>query len=528
MQVPPTPFKILALAPFSSSQPTPWSKPPIRIDKTNIDQVMEGLDLSFYISLSKDLCPAGGLNISCNKLKDFHPDTLIQNNIFLRHLLEARELVEQANAKRLSEEEVKTRLEQWPELPPIEIKYQSKKPEKTKENAIDDILKLVSLPETEEAPIGTHGITAKIDAYIQQALVHIYSHESLKTLEAVWRGVKLLVDQGGINGEIRLEIVPVDFDTLDETLENLLADPETGLPSLLLVDLPMNNTPRCLEAFKKIAQFSDTLLTPAICWITHNFLQIESWEDLGKLSYLPHHMEGAAYAKWHHLKTIPQANWIAVTCNPVLARYPYGPDNMPRSVRFEEQKLLWTSPAWAIACLMGQSHDKTGWPTRFTQWQEIRLEGLPLVTSVRGKPCPTKARIGAERLQQIITAGFMPLIAGDKDSAFTPADISIADSSFAYQILVSRVSHFLLLCQENFKASLAPENLRETLKRAFSLFWQNSGHPVPRDLEISTTKPQAKDAIVVKITFKPSREVLPSKQKVELEFLWNNTANHDR
>ena len=80
MQVPPTPFKILALAPFSSSQPTPWSKPPIRIDKTNIDQVMEGLDLSFYISLSKDLCPAGGLNISCNKLKDFHPDTLIQNN----------------------------------------------------------------------------------------------------------------------------------------------------------------------------------------------------------------------------------------------------------------------------------------------------------------------------------------------------------------------------------------------------------------------------------------------------------------
>ncbi len=522
MKVPPMPFKILALAPFSSSQPTPWSKPPLRIDKTNIDQVIEGLGLSFYVSLPKDLCPAGGLHISFNKFKDFHPDTLIQNNAFLRHLLEAGKLVEEANAKRLSEEEVRKKLEQWPELPPIEIKYQSEKSVKPKESAIDDILKMVSLPEAKETPLGTYDITAKINAYIKQALVHIYSHESFKKLEAVWRGVKLLVDQGGINGEVRLEIVPVDFDTLNETLENLLSNPATGLPSLILVDLPMNNTPVCLEAFKKIAQLSDTLLTPAICWITHKFLQIESWEDLGKLSYLPHHMEGAAYAKWHHLKTTPQANWMAVTCNPVLARYPYGPDNMPRTVRFEEQKLLWTSPVWAIACLMGQSHDKTGWPTRFTQWKEIRLEDLPLVTNVTGKLCPTKAQISEERLQQFITAGIMPLIAGNNDTAFTPAEISIADSSFAYQVLVSRVSHFLILCQENSKTSLAPEELRETLKKAFSLFWQNSGYPVPLDLEISTTKSQAKEMIFVKITFKPSWEVLPSKQKVELEFLWNN------
>ncbi len=528
MQIPSTPFKILALAPFTTSQSKPWSKPPIRINKTNIDQVMEDLDISFYVSLAKDLCPAGGLNISCNKLKDFHPDTLIKNNAFLRHLLEVRRLVEQANAKRLSEQEVKRKLEQWPELPPIEIKYQSEKPAKTKKNTIDDILKMVSLPETEEAPLETHGNTAQIDACIQQALAHIYSHKSFKKLEAVWRGVKLLVDQGGINGEIRLEIVPVDFNTLDETLENILADPATGLPSLILVDLPINNTPVCLEAFKSIAQFSDTLLAPAICWITHKFLQIESWEDLGKLSYLPHHMEGAAYAKWHHVKKIHQANWIAVTCNPVLARYSYGPDNMPRSVSFEEPNLLWTSPVWAIACLIGQSHDKTGWPTRFTQWEKIRLEDLPLATTVTGKPCPTKARISEERLQQFITAGIMPLMAGNKDSAFTPAETNIADSSFAYQILVSRVSHFFLMCQENFKTSLAPEKLRETLKNAFSLFWQNSGYPVPQDLEISTTKSQEKDTIVVRITFKPPQEILSSKQKVDLEFLWNFTANHDR
>ncbi len=49
MQIPSMPFKILALAPFRSNNDTAWSEDPIQIDKTNLDQVINELRLSFYV-----------------------------------------------------------------------------------------------------------------------------------------------------------------------------------------------------------------------------------------------------------------------------------------------------------------------------------------------------------------------------------------------------------------------------------------------------------------------------------------------
>jgi predicted component of type VI protein secretion system len=85
MQTPSLPFKILALAPFKSIDENAWSEDPIRIDKTNLNQVINDLMPSFYVSIPKDLCPeVGGLDIRCHMFKDFHPDSLIQNNVFLK------------------------------------------------------------------------------------------------------------------------------------------------------------------------------------------------------------------------------------------------------------------------------------------------------------------------------------------------------------------------------------------------------------------------------------------------------------
>ena len=63
MQIPPMPFKILAIAPFTHQQEAYWSEDPIQVDKTNLDQVMGELGLSFYVPIPIDLCPAGGLGV---------------------------------------------------------------------------------------------------------------------------------------------------------------------------------------------------------------------------------------------------------------------------------------------------------------------------------------------------------------------------------------------------------------------------------------------------------------------------------
>ena len=522
MQISNMPFKILALAPFRPINDAAWPEDPIQIDKTNLDQVIDDLGLSFYVPIPKDLCPAGDLDIRCKRLKDFHPDSLIQSNAFLKNLLDAKRFIQEARAKGLSSREIGTRLKEWPDLPPIQIKAEPQKPKKSSARAVNDILKIVALPGESLSPSSdTHTLTDQIDTILQQILSYIFFHEDFKNLEAVWRGLKLLMQQGAIDGEIRLGIVPVSFETLDETLNSLTTGLIQDLPSLVIVDLPFDNSPRSLEFLEKIARFSETLLVPTISWITHKFLYLDTWQDLGKLPYLPHYLEGPAFAKWRRLRETSSANWLAVTCNRFLARYRYGRNNKPRLVPFEEHRCLWASPVWAIGCLLGQSVVRYGWPTRFTEWQHIRLVDLALNTGDTTISLPTEAAFAEDRIHQFIRGGIMPLIAQQgQDVAFTPAESTLAGGSLSYQAFVSRITQFLLWCRDNFKKDLEPLELQKVLNRAFSLFWEKNGHSGPENLEILASQPGPDNRITLRIALKPSRKILPTGEKIEMEFVW--------
>ena len=55
---------------------------------------------------------------------------------------------------------------------------------------------------------------------------------------------------------------------------------------------------------------------------------------------------------------------------------------------------------------------------------------------------------------------------------------------------------------------------------AFPLLWERSGHRAPKSLEISVTQAGPEEALMVKVSFQPSREVLFAGEKIELEFRW--------
>jgi predicted component of type VI protein secretion system len=70
-----------------------------------LDSATDEFGISFYLSISADLCPAGALDIKFLKLKDFHPDALVQNNSFLCHLLDAKNYLTDTETKNLSAQE---------------------------------------------------------------------------------------------------------------------------------------------------------------------------------------------------------------------------------------------------------------------------------------------------------------------------------------------------------------------------------------------------------------------------------------
>ena len=523
MKAPHIPFKILALAPFLGPGCPVWEKAPLRVDPSEPDQVIEDLGPTCDVSVPGDLCPDERIELKFSRLKDFHPDSLVQNNPALRNLWEAKSWVHEAGKKNLSPQEINGRLEGWPNLPPIRVETVTRKPRRSSRNSLDKILDIVTLPD-EQSSVSKEGqdATRQIETILRQILGLIFLDETFRTLEASWRGLDLLLRQAGLrDSDLRIEIAPASHDSLDEALSALSAEVIDALPSLILVDLGFDNSPRSLEILERIGQFSETLLVPAITWIGPNFFNIDGWQDIERLAFLPHYLEEAAYARWQSLKKGSSARWMAVTCNHFLSRYPYGKENPPRRIPFEEQNPLWISPVWALGSLIGRSFVDSGWPTRFTDWQHIRLEDLPLNTRDPAKPLPTKANFDRDRIDQLIRSGIIPLAAAQgKDIAFTPDGTTVNGISLGYQLLISRITQLVLWCRDHFEKGLKGTDLEASLRQAFRLFWEKSGHSGPESLDISAGQPDQDGRIPVRILLEPSRQILPSRQQVELDFLW--------
>ena len=108
----------------------------------------------------------------------------------------------------------------------------------------------------------------------------------------------------------------------------------------------------------------------------------------------------------------------------------------------------------------------------------------------------------------------------NKDIAFVPAEVTVAGSSLSYQLFLSRITQFLFWCKDTIGKDLDAVDIEKTLEKAFSLLWERTGHLSPRNLEISVTRPKFEKAAMVRIVIEPSREILPSGEKIELELNW--------
>ncbi len=524
MRIPDMPFKILVLAPFAMNLGQPWKAPPLGVDLHDMDAVMDALGISGYFPLPADLCPAGGIELRISRLKDFHPDALVQGHPFLKQLVAAAEAEPPPAAK--ARTEARTEAE----------------PRAEAADRLDSILNMVAMPGQDEKSAARdsarHAAGARqVDTPLQAVLAEIYADPAFRATESAWRGLKCLLQQGQgrkTGPGFHLEIVPVTRDTLEETLGALTISQVNDLPSLVLVDLPFDSTPRSVGLLEKVAQFAEILMAPAVAWASPGLVGLDSWADLPHLPFLPHHLDSPNFGKLNQLKSQPEADWLAVACNRFLLRYPYGKENPPRRIVFEEPGNPWVSPVWAVGALILASFTGTGWPTRFTDWQAFQLKDLPLHRVDSQTAIPAEVLISEDRLDQFRRAGIMALAAAaNKDAAFIPMETAFGGTSLAYQLFAARMVQFLLWCKDHLPlessgeagAEVSGRDLEEGLRRAVAAFWEKSGHPVPQEFRITAGPPVAENRnadkrIPLRVEVTPSRRILPSGEGLTLEINW--------
>ena len=521
MQLPHLCFKILALAPFNSSEEvSPSAVAALPVDRLSLDDAMRQMECRCFLPLEQELCPAGGLNLEFPDLKSVHPDGITKTHPFFQHLQEAALFIDRSRKQGQKAAAIQSGLQQWPDLPPMAVNDPSPSTKSdTTNGSLDNLLSMVALSDKKEAPLDLAANPAR--EILRQAADQLVAFPRFRTMEAAWRGLRFLLQYGIPDENLRVEIGCVKADTLKEDLDALTPALINDLPGIILLDLPMDNTPLAMERLSAAAQWAAELMVPLVAWVGPDFLHIRTWDQLGGLPFIPSHLETDAYAKFRKLKGSPEAAWLCLACNRFLIRYPYGADNPPRRVPVNESSPLWISPAWALGTVLAQAVGQTGWPARFTDSRLCGLQDLALFTSTGRAPMPTEAQLDRDRLDQFARAGLTPLAAETgRDRAFFPRAVTIQGESLAYQLLLSQVTRLVLWCKDNLPAETSEVSLQTQLKLAFQVFSEQSSPPGFEEVNITAQAPGADGRIRVTFRITPAAAILPGQTPITLNLDW--------
>jgi len=516
LSLPDFPFSLLVLAPFTSVSKGDTACLPLAVDPLDINQALAALAPSCFISLDSDLCPSGGMNLQFHKTADFTPDGLVRSQPYLRDLMAADQFCRQAAQDALSRGELMEGLRKWPELPELPAVQETKKTES--ENVLDNLLSMVDLPGVQASGAKTAATAPGSYGELALRIVEIiFSDPNFRLMESCWQGLRFTGSY--LDGAGRLFILPVLPEDLILRLDELKASIIASPPSLLLIDQAFTDSPASMHILDQLAQFAREMLVPALAWVNAPFFQINSWDELDRLSFLPHHLDDGSFAEYRRLQQSDQGRWLALTCNRFLNRFSYGPENNPRLLPFRETRPPWLSPIWAAAALMASAVRQTGWPSGISSPHRL-LDDLALHMGNSSDPSPLEIRLSADRSDQFVRCGIIPLTgAKGADSAFLAGDVMVSpDVSLSYQALVSRVSHFVLWCRDHWQGPMAPDELAEQLRLAFRLFAEKECTSSAGRLTVECSDGEA--GIQVSFRWLPSRQILPVEQEIVLEFVW--------
>lgn len=522
MQINPAQFKILALGPFTAEPSEIWQDAPLKVDRHNLDAAMATVNIRLFLPLEGDLSPEGGLDFHFDCLKSLHPDGLVARHPYLNQLVQARAFLAESRAQGHPADRIRQGLRQWKSLPPIEIPEAESRPQSAKSrSAVENILDMVAIPTKEHHIDSQRASHDPIDALLQQVLGKLFGHGPFQQIESAWRGLRLLLQRGALQESVSVRIAPVHPENLVDSLEALTPFLINDLPGAVLLDMPFDNSPLAMERLASAAEWAADLMVPLVAWIPPGFLQIDAWQDLSALPFIPHHLEGPEYAKFRKLCASDQGHWICLTCNRFLIRYPYGKENPPRQVSFREPGPLWISPVWAMGGLIAMAMSQTGWPTRFTDRNQFQIQDLALHALPGLPPMVLEALMDRDRLDQFQRAGISPLTGqAGRDHAFVPRAVTTSGRSLAHQLLAAQVTQFVLWCKDNLPAETNPAALETQLRLAFQVFSEQSRPPGFEDVRIKAGLCNDQGRIPVEIVVTPASFVLPSQEPIEMNLDW--------
>ncbi len=463
MQIPATPFQIIAFAPFlpSESVGNCGTFQPLAV--RSADHGLAALHPSLYIPLPRSLSPEGGISLEFSALDDFEPASIISRTPWLKALRDIKD-------------ERTTKVESA-----------------GTETSLDSILSMVELPGTVKGG-EKHSVdeSNEADIILSGVLNRICDDEDFRRMLAAWQGVAFLFEKGGAE-RLRLYIVPVARETAVDLLESCASFLDNDPPDLILLDVPFDSTPIGIRLLESASRLAERLISPVICWCGPDFLQLDDWSGMKNLPYLPNHLDGFTYAGWNAQKGRPAAFWTIAACNRFQPnRVDYDASPAGKTVGCSH---IYLAPVWAVAALTLQAFARTGSPTAVSRqilhFRDTSAEPFAML----------ETSFSDDRSHQLVKCGLLPLmpISGG-DGIRLASAVTINGEPFLSPLTLSTIIHTLIGLRQNHGPCDNPESLAASLHEAFSSHPRLKGAVHDGTIEFRGSGPDSEDRVRIEIT----------------------------
>ena len=515
------PFSIFVLAPFPGTNRFSDNVPLVGpLDIYDVDEGIRSLGCTIDIPLPKNVCPDGEIRVGIEKIADLKPQHVVRCSAFLTSLVEALEYVK---AHRTEPEEMAEGLRKKFGHLPLDLSVLLPKPEPEADSSdalLDAIFAKVEVP-AGQASATVLPLDAQLEDLLGTSLQYVYKDNDFRRLESILRGIQMLVRQGPVKKSAKTSVTlcNVDMDNLENGLRHIVRSSGERAPSLVLLDLPFDNSFASVDMLETLANFSEALQVPTVVHLSSAFFGKKDWSHFASVGYLANELETQPYAKFRALQGGAASRWLTIALPEVCVRNPYGTDDV-RPIAFKEAEGIWLSPVWAVGTLAVKSQVAFGWPTRLTDVHACQIGNMAIPTYA-GRSTPLDALFKEDRLNQLYDVGMAPLRGvAEREPIFLTRAPTMTGESLGFQLLANRVVGFFY-DQKNALSGHPeieePAALVEILRARFIEKWEETGQPLPEDLVIGVAHTDSMGQVVLSIRMKPPRELVPEPKRLEFE-----------
>lgn len=355
-------------------------------------------------------------------------------------------------------------------------------------------------------------LIAQIDSKLSEQLDEVLHNDKFQKLESAWRGLKLLIDRTDFRKNVKIEMLNVSKETLQESFEdspeliqsalyrhvytNAYDQPGADPYAAIVTNYEFENTPGDLALLQNASKVAASAHCPFLASIGPKFFGKDSMADWKKIPDLTAYMETADYIKWNSFRESEDARYVGLTFPRYMARLPYGPDTVPvkdfnyvEDVKGDDHdKYLWGNASFTFASNMVRSFMSDGWCVQIRGPEAGgKVDDLPVHLYDVGKgkqmKIPTEVPISETLEFECSNLGFIPCshYQGKDFAVFFSANStqkpqlyddpnatanSRINSRLPYIFLASRISHYLKVIQrENIGATKDAGAIEQELNR---------------------------------------------------------------